>query len=88
VVKDHRKKRLISFEEFLEKSGDINVTILDRRSKDMYDKKHVKGAVHFNLSDFTQSNLAKLIPDTETTILIYCNNNLRLISLNKWYNKQ
>jgi rhodanese-related sulfurtransferase len=75
VVKEHREKRLISFEEFLEKSDDINVTILDTRSKDLYDKKHVKGAVHLNCSDFTQRNLAKVIPDKETTILIYCNNN-------------
>ncbi|MEM5565853.1 rhodanese-like domain-containing protein [Psychroserpens sp. AS72] len=75
VVKDHRAKRLISFEEFSEKSKNPNVIILDTRSKDMYDKKHVKGALHLNFSDFSQSNLAKLIPDTNTTILIYCNNN-------------
>lgn len=41
----------------------------------MYDKKHVKGALHLNFSDFSVSNLAKIIPDTNTTILIYCNNN-------------
>lgn len=75
VVKSHREKRLISFEDFSKKSNDANVIILDTRSKDMYDKKHVKGAVHLNFSDFTQSNLAKIIPDTNTTILIYCNNN-------------
>lgn len=75
IVKDHREKRLISFDEFSKKSEDPNVIILDTRSKDMYDKKHVKDAVHLNFSDFTQSNLAKIIPDTNTTILIYCNNN-------------
>ena len=41
----------------------------------MYDKKHIKGALHLNFSDFSVSNLAKVIPDTNTTILIYCNNN-------------
>ena len=75
VVKAHREKRLISFDEFTKKSKDQNVIILDTRSKEMYDKKHVKGAVHLNFSDFSQSNLAKIIPNTESTILIYCNNN-------------
>ena len=75
VVKSHREKRLISFDEFLKKSKDPNVIILDTRSKNMYNKKHIKGAVHLNFSDFTQSNLAKIIPNTNTTILIYCNNN-------------
>ena len=75
IVKDHREKRLISFEEFIKKSNDTTVIVLDTRSKDMYDKKHVKGAIHLNFSDFSQSNLAKIIPDTNTTVLIYCNNN-------------
>lgn len=75
VVKSHREKRLISFDEFLKKSKDPDVIILDTRSKNMYNKKHIKGAVHLNFSDFTQSNLAKIIPNTNTTILIYCNNN-------------
>jgi len=43
----------------------------------MYDKKHVKGAVHLNFSDFAQDNLKKIIPDFNTTVLIYCNNNFR-----------
>lgn len=64
VVKAHREKRLISFDEFTKKSKDQNVIILDTRSKEMYDKKHVKGAVHLNFSDFSQSHLAKIIPDT------------------------
>lgn len=75
VVKKHRAQRLISFDEFTEKSKYPNVIILDTRSKDMYDRKHVKGAIHLNFSNFAQSNLAKIIPDTNTTILIYCNNN-------------
>jgi hypothetical protein len=34
-----------------------------------------KGAQHLNFSDFTQSNLARVIPSFDTTVLIYCNNN-------------
>ncbi|WP_298902243.1 rhodanese-like domain-containing protein [uncultured Psychroserpens sp.] len=74
-VKKHRKKRLIDFNEFLAKSKEENTIILDTRSKDMYDKKHIKGAIHLNFSDFTQENLAKIIPNWNTKILIYCNNN-------------
>lgn len=74
-VKIHRQKRLLSFDEFLSKSQLKNVVILDTRSKKMFNNKHIKGAIHLNFSDFTQENLKKIIPDTETIILIYCNNN-------------
>ena len=42
----------------------------------MFDRKHIKGSVNLNFSDFTQENLAKIIPSAETRILIYCNNNI------------
>lgn len=74
-VEKHRAKRLIDLNTFLEMSKNESVIILDARSKFRYDRIHVKGATHLNFSDFTQGNLAKLIPSPETTILIYCNNN-------------
>ncbi|MDO5972410.1 rhodanese-like domain-containing protein [Flavivirga aquimarina] len=74
-VKKHRQKRLIDLNQFLSKSKSEDVVILDTRSKEMFTRKHIKGAVHLNFSDFTQENLNKLIPNADTTILIYCNNN-------------
>lgn len=74
-VKPHRAKRLIGIEEFNKMSQKGNVVILDTRSKEMYDAKHVKGSIHLNFSNFTQKNLEALFPDKSTTILIYCNNN-------------
>lgn len=74
-VDAHRKKRIVSVQQFNEMSNQEGVIILDTRSKEMYDAKHVKGAIHLNFSDFTQSNLAAIIPSTDTKILIYCNNN-------------
>lgn len=74
-VSAHRKSRLISLDEFLKQSKTTGVVILDTRSDSMYLSKHIKGAIHLNFSDFTQQNLAKLIPNTQTKILIYCNNN-------------
>jgi hypothetical protein len=53
------------------------VVVLDTRSDSMYRAKHIKGAIHLNFSDFTQANLRRLIPDPNTEILIYCNNNFK-----------
>ncbi len=75
TVKAHRAERLISFKTFKDYSKAPNTIILDTRSKNRYNKMHIKGAVHINFSDFTQSYLAEVIPDKNTRILIYCNNN-------------
>lgn len=74
-VQPHRKERLVSIDKFNAMSQEENVIILDTRSKEMYDSKHVKGAIHLNFSDFTQETLSSIIPSTKTKILIYCNNN-------------
>ncbi len=74
-VKEHRKSRLLNFQEFIKTSKEQNVIILDTRSDSMYASKHLKGALHLNFADFTQENLAKIIPSTDYKILIYCNNN-------------
>ena len=75
AVEPHRASRLIDFATFLKKSKEPNVIILDSRSDFRFDRIHLKGARHLAFTDFTQENLAKVIPDGETTILIYCNNN-------------
>ena len=77
-VKPHREKRLIDLNEFSKKSQEKNTVILDTRSKEMYDKKHLKGAININFSDFTQDVLDdffKQYAGKNTQILIYCNNN-------------
>lgn len=71
----YRKNRLIDWATFNAYSKESNTVILDTRSKEMYNRKHLKDAIHLNFSDFTQDNLARLIPDPNTRILIYCNNN-------------
>ena len=75
AVEPHRASRLIDFATFLKKSKEPNVIILDSRSDFRFDRIHLKGARHLAFTDFTQANLAKVIPEGETTILIYCNNN-------------
>jgi len=74
-VEPYRAKRLISLDDFLKKGKEKNVVILDSRSEFRYKRKHLKGAIHIGFSDFTQESLRELIPDANTKILIYCNNN-------------
>ena len=74
-VKEYRKSRLIDLEEFLKMSKETNTLILDTRSTEMYNKKHIKSAVHLNFSDFTYGNLLSTVKFYDKRILIYCNNN-------------
>lgn len=75
VVKEYRKTRLIDLAQFVAWSREPGTIILDARSTEMYNRKHLKGAIHINFSDFTQAVLRRFIPKTATRILIYCNNN-------------
>lgn len=77
AAQKHREDRLVSIDKFLAMSQEENTIILDTRSKAAYDMKHLKGAVHLDFSDFTQEKLAKVVPNEETRILIYCNNNFK-----------
>lgn len=74
-VETHRASRLIDLNTFLKMSQEPGVIIFDSRSDFRFDRIHIKGAKHLAFTDFTQDNLAKVIPTFETKILIYCNNN-------------
>ena len=74
-VEAHRASRLIDLNTFLKMSKEPKTIIFDARSDFRFERKHLAGAKHLSFSDFTAENLAKLIPDRNTRILIYCNNN-------------
>ena len=74
-VEGHRAERLVDLDTFLAMSKEPGTIILDSRSDFRFDRVHVKGAKHLAFTDFTQANLASVIPSFETRILIYCNNN-------------
>ena len=74
-VEPHRASRLVSLDTFLKMSKEPGTIILDSRSTFRYDRIHLQGARHLCFTDFTQSNLTKVIPSFDTRILIYCNNN-------------
>ncbi|UXN02811.1 rhodanese-like domain-containing protein [Bartonella sp. HY406] len=74
-VQPHRSTRLLHLDEFLELSRKDNVILLDARSARAFSIAHLKGAINLDFTDFSQAALQRIIPDKNTTILIYCNNN-------------
>jgi rhodanese-related sulfurtransferase len=74
-VEGHRAERMIDLDTFLRMSREEGVVVLDARSAFRFERIRMKGAKSLPFTDFTQENLAKLIPDPKTKILIYCNNN-------------
>ncbi len=74
-VADLRESRRVSEEEFLELAGDPATVILDARSAEKYRLLHVRGARNLSLPDMTEAELAAVIPDKRSRVLIYCNNN-------------
>jgi hypothetical protein len=75
-VKEYRKDRMVNFTDWLKMSRESNTVILDARGDNHFDAMHIKGAIHLNFAAFNAYDLARLIPDKNTRILIYCNNNI------------
>lgn len=71
----HRERRRISEADFLRLSREPGTMILDARSSEKYRELHVEGAHNLSFPDITADSLARLIPDRNTRVLIYCNNN-------------
>jgi rhodanese-related sulfurtransferase len=71
----HRTDRVISQEKFLEMAAEKGTIVLDARSADKFAMLHVKGAINLPFTDFSEKSLAKVFPDKNARILIYCNNN-------------
>ena len=71
----HRETHRLSEADFIRMSREPGVVVLDARSRDKYDELHVKGAVNLSFPDIAVESLSRLIPDKDTPILIYCNNN-------------
>lgn len=72
---EHRQSRRVSEEEFIRMSREPGTVVLDARSREKFDELHVKGAVNLPFPDIAIETLKAAIPDRNTRILIYCNNN-------------
>jgi Rhodanese-like domain len=73
----HRQTHRVSEAEFIRMSRQPGTVILDARSREKYDELHVKGAINLSFPDISYESLQRLLPDKNTRILIYCNNNFR-----------
>ena len=70
-----RESKRLTETEFLTAMGEPNTVLLDARSATWFEQRHITGAINLPFTDFTEAALAKVIPRTDTKILIYCNNN-------------
>ncbi|MFO1317718.1 MAG: rhodanese-like domain-containing protein [Burkholderiales bacterium] len=70
-----REARRLDEDTFIALAALPGTVILDARSRERYDQLHVRGAVHLDFADITAESLGRLVPDRDTRILIYCNNN-------------
>jgi phage shock protein E len=71
----YRQQRRLTEAQFLKMAADRKTIVLDARSKAKFDQLHVKGAINLSFPDIDVQSLQKTIPDKNTRILIYCNNN-------------
>ena len=71
----HRETRRLTEDQFIAMSREEDTMIPDARSRDKYELLHIRGAVSLPFTDITVESLSRLIPDKNTRILIYCNNN-------------
>ena len=71
----HRQSRRLTEDAFLSMMREEGTVILDARSRDKYEELHVAGAINLPFPDITVASLDQLLPDKNTRVLIYCNNN-------------
>lgn len=70
-----RASRRVTEAEFARLAAEPGTVVLDARSADKYRLRHIRGAVSLPFTDFTASELARVIPSKTSRVLIYCNNN-------------
>src|SRR5262249_53009774 len=72
-----RELHRMTEQQFLDalENADADTVVLDARSAPMYALRHIKGAVNLPFTDFTAESLARVIPDKDAKVMIYCNNN-------------
>jgi len=71
----YRESRRVSEADFARMAAEPGTIVLDARSRERYDLRHIKGAINLSFPDIAIASLAEAIPDKNTRILIYCNNN-------------
>lgn len=62
----------ITQEEAKEMMDSQEVIILDVREQDEYDSGHIPGAVLLPVGSIDETTAAEVIPDKDSTVLVYC----------------
>jgi hypothetical protein len=70
-----RAAHRLSEARFIALSRQPGVVILDARSRDKFALLHIAQAINLPFADISEPSLAKILPDKDQVILIYCNNN-------------
>jgi hypothetical protein len=73
----HRESHRLSERDFIRMSREPGTVVVDARSKQKYDELHITGAINLSFPDIAIGSLKDALPDKDTRILIYCNNNFR-----------
>ena len=73
----YRQTHRVTEDEFIRMSEEAGTIVLDARSREKFDLLHIKGAINLTFPDISIASLAELLPDKNTRILIYCNNNFK-----------
>ena len=69
--------RQISQEEAKQKMDDETVLVLDVREQSEYDAGHIPDAVLLPVNDIDEETAADVIPEKDTTVLVYCRSGSR-----------
>jgi hypothetical protein len=72
-----RETHRLSEAEFLQMSKIPNTLVLDARSAEKFNELHIRNAFNLSFPDITVESLARAVPNKDTRVLIYCNNNFR-----------
>ena len=72
---EYRESRRLTEADFILMSREPGAVILDARSSEKYNELHIKDAINLSFPDITVDSLKSTLPDKNTRILIYCNNN-------------
>lgn len=52
--------------------NDKNILVVDTRTPEEYEKKHIPGAILIPIADFKNGNAELMLPDKNQTLLLYC----------------
>ena len=75
VTLQAREARRLTEEQFIKASQSSEYIIVDARSKNNFDIRHIKNAINLPFTEFTEQTLKNIIPSKDSKVLIYCNNN-------------